>query len=127
MAVKADYYNLRRTTSQQRRLDHWLRNHDNEPEVEYAVDECGITVDLAYPNLKLAIEVDGGYHTTWKQQDEDCRRDSLLQRAGWKVIRVTNDEIDRNLSSVGYSILEEIHRRGKRLSRNQIQRPPFRW
>ena len=76
----------------------WLGDHNHEPEVEYPVDRFAITVDLASPSLKLAIEVDGGCHTTWKQQDEDCRRDSLLQRAGWKVIRKTNDETDGNLS-----------------------------
>jgi hypothetical protein len=48
----------------------WLGDHNHEPEVEYPVDRFAITVDLACPSLKLAIEVDGGCHTTWKQQDE---------------------------------------------------------
>jgi len=101
------------TTAQQYRLAGWLRGHGYDPEIEYWVERCGITVDLAYPELRFAIEVDGGYHTTWKQKEEDGFRDESLRKAGWDFVRVTNDDIDASLSAVGYRVLAKLRKREK--------------
>jgi hypothetical protein len=47
-------------------------------------------VDLAYPELRLIIEVDGRkWHSTMEAFEEDRLRDNLAQLAGWRVIRIT--------------------------------------
>lgn len=46
-------------------------------------------VDLAYPEVKLAIEYDGQWHAEPIQLGKDRRRLNALQAAGWRVIHVT--------------------------------------
>jgi len=41
-------------------------------------------VDLLAPQLRLVVEVDGGYH----EQRADARRDRALARAGYTVLRL---------------------------------------
>jgi site-specific DNA-cytosine methylase/very-short-patch-repair endonuclease len=46
-------------------------------------------VDLAIPNLKIAIEVDGGnWHNTERKKDQDARKELYLKSEGWTVVRV---------------------------------------
>lgn len=46
-------------------------------------------VDLAFPELKIIIEVDGKYHEGIIQRREDLRREKDLKRLGWTVFRVS--------------------------------------
>ena len=50
---------------------------------------------LAYGNIRLVVEVDGPDHLKPAQRRQDRRRDRLLNNAGWRVLRITNAEIDR--------------------------------
>lgn len=56
--------------------------------------ECGTRVfllDLAWPELRIAVEVDGfAHHSSRAAFDHDRERDLLLRRAGWEVIRVSS-------------------------------------
>ncbi len=45
-------------------------------------------VDFLAPQLKLVVEVDGGYHAL--VASADARRDKLLARAGYTVLRIPN-------------------------------------
>ncbi len=54
--------------------------------------------DFAAPAVKLIVEVDGGYHR--ERVAADARRDRALQRAGWRVVRVTVEELRQNVSQV---------------------------
>jgi len=50
--------------------------------LEYPVlDYC---LDIAVPELKLCFEYDGSY---WHDEDKDKKRDKVLKKLGWKVIR----------------------------------------
>src|SRR5689334_21688337 len=104
-------------TAQQYKLARWLRAHGFDPQIECWVGNCGITVDLAYPELRLAVEVDGGYHDQWSQKQEDACRDRTLYAVGWECIRVKNEDIDGNLASAGYRILAALRRRATRAGR----------
>ena len=68
-----------------------------EPEVNYDVVEVGRwlgQVDLAYPELKVAIEYEGEHHLTDPLQwAEDIARMDRLVEAGWRVIRVTKSDV----------------------------------
>ena len=50
--------------------------------------------DIAFPGLRLAVEVDGwAYHRTKEQRDADVERDNLLMLAGWRVLRFTWEDV----------------------------------
>lgn len=58
-------------------------------------------VDLAYPDHRLLIELDGRrWHTTVAAFEADRRRDNLAQLAGWRVLRFTWEDVDRNPAGV---------------------------
>ena len=50
-------------------------------------------LDLAYPELKVAVEYDGALH--WAQRREDDRRRDRLRVLGWTVIVVSASDIHR--------------------------------
>ncbi len=54
-------------------------------------------VDLAYPRERVAIEYEGEHHLTDPDQwARDIRRYERLADAGWRVIRVTKDDLFRH-------------------------------
>lgn len=53
--------------------------------------------DFACIRARLVIEVDGPSHFTEAGRAHDARRTRDLKRAGWHVIRFTNDAILNNL------------------------------
>ncbi|MDQ3732872.1 MAG: DUF559 domain-containing protein [Actinomycetota bacterium] len=58
------------------------------------VDGSRYFLDLAWPDLKLAVELDGAaHHGSRAQRERDVRRDAALATTGWQVIRVTYDRI----------------------------------
>jgi len=44
-------------------------------------------IDLAFPNEKVAIEIDGKDHLKWEQFKKDSRRDYWLEKNGWLIRR----------------------------------------
>ena len=50
-------------------------------------------VDFVCLKRQLVIEVDGGYHFTPEQQEQDRLRTEELQKFGYREIRFTNEEI----------------------------------
>ena len=54
--------------------------------------------DFAVPSRKLVIEVDGPCHA--RQRSADARRDRVLARLGWRVVRVSSDEVCRDVEGV---------------------------
>lgn len=54
-------------------------------------------IDIANPELKIAIEVDGNSHCTLERQMEDIKKEVLLRSLGWIVLRFTNGQIEKDL------------------------------
>jgi very-short-patch-repair endonuclease len=50
-------------------------------------------VDFYFPEVRLAIEVDGGYHRSPLQRSWDLFKESELEAAGVTLLRVTNEEV----------------------------------
>jgi len=50
--------------------------------------------------IKLVIEVDGGYHILFDQKEYDIEREAVLIEMGIKVVRYTNDEVDKDIDNV---------------------------
>lgn len=66
-----------------------------ERQYEIRLDDRVARVDFAYPEVKLAIEVDGyRFHGNRKSFDADRKRDARLAAAGWFVIRVSDRTLD---------------------------------
>ena len=66
--------------------------------------------DFYCHELKLVVEVDGGYHTEEEQIKKDEKRTLELEKAGVSVIRFTNKEvlyIDNTLSKLKRYIVED--------------------
>lgn len=57
-------------------------------------------VDFYCHSMKLVIEIDGGYHLSKKQQLEDNERTENLNFNGIKVIRFTNDQVEKKMDEV---------------------------
>jgi very-short-patch-repair endonuclease len=56
-------------------------------------------IDLAFPEVKLAIECDGKeFHTDPVDRARDQKRDEYLRGLGWTVLRLTGAEIHREIS-----------------------------
>ncbi|MER7446724.1 hypothetical protein [Microbacterium sp. NPDC097977] len=64
-----------------------------EPVVQHEIHENGVLIarsDLAYPDLRIAIEYEGdGHRTSRDQWRRDIQRQRELEGLGWIVIRVT--------------------------------------
>lgn len=69
-----------------------------EPVVQHEVRDGGrfvARVDLAYPELRIAIEYEGDGHRKDKEQwRTDIRRQRELEDRGWIVIRLTQADLD---------------------------------
>lgn len=64
-------------------------------------------VDVAFPNIRLAVEVDGQSHRSPLGRERDNKRDRCLMGLGWNVLRFTNkailtrpEEVMRTISSI---------------------------
>lgn len=54
-------------------------------------------LDLAYPELRLAVEFDGRHHIEREGQwEQDLHRREELERAGWRLIVVTSSDLYRD-------------------------------
>ncbi|CDP85197.1 MULTISPECIES: hypothetical protein [Mycolicibacterium] len=66
------------------------------PQTQYRVyNEYGALigdVDLAWPELKIALEYEGRHHTDPEQLRKDIQRVDAMVETGWIVIRVTSRE-----------------------------------
>ena len=65
-------------------------------------------VDFYCHELGLIIEVDGAYHETKEQEEEDEKRTELLKFQGLTVIRFTNEEVLTDIDAVLTKIKEAI-------------------
>jgi very-short-patch-repair endonuclease len=63
---------------------------------------CGkYRIDLALPSLKIAIEADGkAYHSSPQQKAHDRRKNAYLRQNGWRVLRFSGRQINRELGRV---------------------------
>jgi very-short-patch-repair endonuclease len=66
----------------------------------------GYIVDFVCLKKKLVVEVDGGQHGRYGHAIRDRERDTVLRdREGFRVLRVWNNDVDRNLRGVVDAIL----------------------
>jgi very-short-patch-repair endonuclease len=61
--------------------------------------------DFACHHPRLVIEIDGLSHT---DPDYDARRDAFLRREGYRVLRIGNDDVLRELVGVMRLVEHEL-------------------
>ncbi|MCA9642017.1 MAG: endonuclease domain-containing protein [Myxococcales bacterium] len=54
-------------------------------------------VDFAAPKLRVVVEVDGGYHE--RRKAADAKRDARISRLGWRVVRVSDELVERDVEA----------------------------
>ena len=64
-------------------------------------------VDFYNHANQIVVEVDGPIHKTVKEYDR--KRDLYLKSCGYRVLHVTNDEIDSDIESVLRKIIKFVH------------------
>lgn len=62
-------------------------------------------VDIANPELKVAVEVDGGSHFSLERQARDARQDTWLRGCGWIVLRFSNQEVMADTAACAQTVL----------------------
>ena len=71
-----------------------------------------LTVDGAFPQLKIAIEADGElFHSSQEQIAKDMERDTILARMGWVVLRFKENDINNSLPKVMQTVFQYIAQR----------------
>jgi very-short-patch-repair endonuclease len=71
-------------------------------------------LDLAYPEIRLAIEYDGEAHRTQERAMRDLDRQAYLSAAGWTVLRFTAAQIMRRPRWVAARVREELAKAARR-------------
>jgi very-short-patch-repair endonuclease len=73
--------------------------------------------DRAWPEAKLAVELDGArHHTNPADRERDLARDAALAAAGWVVLRFTYAEVRRNPDRVRARVREVYRVRMQQLA-----------
>lgn len=65
--------------------------------------------DFACLEKKLVVEVDGEYHFTQKQIEEDRKRSYHISQLGYRVIRFTNEEVMTDINDVILNIKKNLY------------------
>lgn len=110
----------RMTSIPQLRLFESLQTLDARFTLEHCVDHY--SVDIAAPDLRLAIEVDGdffhvneslGYEAKYRVQKRNLRNDkkkqSHLEKSGWEVIRFWVSDIEKDIECIVKQVTSKIH------------------
>jgi very-short-patch-repair endonuclease len=90
-SVLADYQDPPDTRSELERRFAALLRRSRLPAPHANVLVAGFVVDCFWPASKLVVELDSrGFHSSPRAFESDRLRDAKLQRAGYRVIRVTH-------------------------------------
>jgi very-short-patch-repair endonuclease len=90
----------------ERAFRHLIRAHSlPRPQFNVYIEEE--LVDMVWPEHRLIVEVDGWkWHRGKRAFGNDRRRDRKLIRAGWTVVRFTDDQVDSDPHGVAAELSE---------------------
>ena len=100
--VRMEAYLGQHRWAQGRRWNHTMTAH--------AMDRP-IRVDLVWEQEGCIVEFDGPEHASLIRYQDDRWRDRVLQRAGFAVLRFTNDEVKQDLTRVADEIAAYVSNR----------------
>ena len=89
----------REQTKEERKLWYeFLRNYPVRFHRQYVIGN--FIVDFYCHKVKLIIELDGSQHYEDRNMEKDLERTSFLEGYGLKILRIPNNEINRNFQGV---------------------------
>lgn len=65
-------------------------------------------IDIAHPQKKIAVEIQGNTHHWEKIKERDVRKKLFLEQLGWTVFIFWNKEVEQNLNGIVKTILSTI-------------------
>lgn len=78
-------------------MDRWKTIYGNGIVPQYNVPGFRYRVDFAFPNHRVAVELDGyEYHNSKEQFTNDRKRQREMEAAGWRFIRFSGSEVYNN-------------------------------
>jgi very-short-patch-repair endonuclease len=83
------------------------------PHVQFEVEAAGRIrrLDLAYPEVKLAIEYDGRGHRDQERAHKDLLREAARVELGWTILRFDARTVYLHPAQVARTVAYELHRR----------------
>lgn len=69
-------------------------------------------LDFAWVPARLDVEIDGPHHRTDAARRRDARRDAVLRRLGWKVLRFDEEAVMYAPGGVLYEVRRTLERLG---------------
>ena len=75
--------------------------------------------DFCFASVKLIVEVDGGYHLPEPQRNKDAIRTQVIEKQGYRVLRVTNSDVLLRLAETLATIQDCIQCRSNILSKRK--------
>ena len=85
-----------------------------------------MTVDFACLGRRVIVEVDGEGHSLGDQPQRDAARDAILQRVGFRVLRIAAREVLKDMDAVLQYILANCSEAGPRHHSAALNGPPPR-
>jgi very-short-patch-repair endonuclease len=93
-AALADYRHTPELRSNNERLFRKLIADAGLPEPQFNVLLEGLRVDVYWPQWRLVVEIDSvAFHMTPSAFERDRIRDAILQKAGYRVLRITENRL----------------------------------
>jgi len=65
--------------------------------------------DFVCRDKRLIVEIDGAMHSTDEELRHDARRTDFLLERGYRVLRIANDDVYRNLEGALETILAKLN------------------
>jgi very-short-patch-repair endonuclease len=79
---------------------------------QYPVGSFRLDIVVEYRGKQVAIECDGDKYHGMEKLIEDLARQSILERLGWRFIRIRGSEFFRNQEKTINSVIEELNELG---------------
>jgi very-short-patch-repair endonuclease len=64
--------------------------------------------DFCSPRLKLVVEIEGGVHDKQEQRFYDDERQKTIEELGFRVLRFTNEEVEKDIKRVVETINKHL-------------------
>jgi very-short-patch-repair endonuclease len=93
-------------TSAERILWEKVRNNQLGYKIKRQYSAGPFILDFYCPSKRLAIEIDGGVHNNTYEYDKE--RTQFLNHCNIRVIRFTNDEVEKNIEDVMMRLLKAL-------------------
>lgn len=97
-------------------LENWFDNFLIENDlyskynIKYNYSVYPYFLDFAFIDLKLDVEVDGSYHYIYEENiPRDQKRNKTLEDAGWRVFRISIDEVNKKPEEIKHEFLNYLN------------------